>query len=111
MSGGPVARPGAMKRILVIEDDAGLREEIVGILELEGYAVDSAANGRAGLERIRAARPDLVICDLMMPELDGYATLEAIHESPEIEALPFLFLTAREERENMRRGMGLGADD
>ena len=100
-----------MKRILVIEDNDSLREEISVVLEIEGYAVATAENGRIGLERIKEVRPDLVICDLMMPEMDGFETLKAIRADPEIEALPVIILTAREERQDMRRGMELGADD
>ncbi len=100
-----------MKRILVIEDNDSLREEIAVVLEIEGYTVATAENGRIGLERIKEVGPDLVICDLMMPEMDGFETLKAIRADPEIEALPVIILTAREERQDMRRGMELGADD
>jgi two-component system, sensor histidine kinase and response regulator len=100
-----------MKRILVIEDNHRLRREIVTVLELHGFEVDAAPNGRVGLERIRASRPSLVICDLMMPELDGYETLKMVRANPETEALPFVILTARDERQQMRQGMELGADD
>jgi signal transduction histidine kinase len=100
-----------MKRILVIEDNHRLRREMVTALELQGFAVDAAPNGRDGLARMQDARPDLVICDLMMPELDGYETLKIVRANPETEALPFLILTARDERQQMRLGMELGADD
>src|SRR5262245_28895313 len=116
-SSAPDARRGIsnellpMKRILVIEDNHRLRREIVNVLELHGFEVDSAPNGRVGLERIQAARPSLVICDLMMPELDGYETLKIVRANPETEALPFVILTARDERQQMRQGMELGADD
>jgi signal transduction histidine kinase len=103
--------PSAHKRILVIEDSAPLRQEIAEVLELEGFAVSTAPNGRAGLEQIRRERPDLVVCDVMMPELDGYATLQAIRDDPGTETLLVLMLTAREERQHMRHGMELGADD
>ena len=73
--------------------------------------VDAVDNGRAGLERLAQQRPDLVVCDLMMPELDGYETLRAIRGDPETETLPVLIMTARDDRASMRRGMELGADD
>ena len=102
---------GPSKRILLIDDNDSLREEMANVLRHEGFTVDLAANGRIGLERLRAERPDLVICDLVMPEMDGYETLKAIRDDLELETLPFLMLTAREEREQMRHGMELGADD
>ena len=99
------------RRILVIDDNEALREEIAGVLEAEGFVVETASNGRVGVERMRKQRPDLVICDLVMPDMDGYETLQAVRGDPDTEALPFLMLTAREEREQMRYGMELGADD
>jgi DNA-binding response OmpR family regulator len=100
-----------MTKVLVIEDNEDVREEIVAILDFEGYEVRDAENGRRGLELVREWAPDLVICDLMMPELDGYATLEAVRADPASAATPFLCLTARGERRDMRRAMELGADD
>src|SRR6266436_3064782 len=100
-----------MKRILIIDDSDALREEIANILEIEGFTVDTAKNGRLGLERMKAQRPDLVVCDLMMPEMDGYKTLKAVRNNAGTQTLPFLMLTAREERQQMRHGMELGADD
>ena len=100
-----------MKRILLIEDNHSLREEIINVLELEGFIVDTAENGRVGLEHIRAQRPDLVICDLMMPDMDGYETLQAIRGNPEIASLPVLMLTARDDDGCVSKAMELGADD
>jgi signal transduction histidine kinase len=100
-----------MQRILLIDDNGALREEIANLLEVEGFVVETAPNGRVGLERIKEQRPDLVICDLVMPDMDGYETLQAVRSNPDTETLPFLLLTAREEREQMRYGMELGADD
>jgi len=100
-----------MTKVLVIEDNGGVREEIVAILRFEGYDVRDAENGRLGLELAMGWAPDLVICDLMMPELDGYATLEAMRKDPASALTPFLCLTARGERRDMRRAMELGADD
>jgi CheY-like chemotaxis protein len=100
-----------MTKILVIEDNEDVREEIVTILGFEGYEVRAAENGRRGLAVAAAWAPDLVICDLMMPELDGYGTLEALRADPATATTPFLCLTARGERRDMRRAMELGADD
>jgi signal transduction histidine kinase len=100
-----------MTRVLLIDDNAKLRKEIVNLLEISGFTVDTAKNGRIGLERIKETLPDIVLCDLMMPEMDGYETLQAIRNDPDIETLPVLILTARGERPQMRRGMALGADD
>src|SRR5262249_51169501 len=102
---------GVMRRILLIDDNGALRDEIASILEVEGYIVETAPDGRIGLERIKEHRPDLVICDLVMPDMDGYQTLQAVRGNPETETLPFFLLTAREEREQVRHGMELGADD
>jgi CheY-like chemotaxis protein len=100
-----------MKKVLVIEDNDSVREEIAVILGFESFEVAVAENGRIGLERLQEFRPDLVLCDLMMPEMDGYATLEAIRRDPRSATIPFVCLTARSEREDMRRAMELGADD
>ena len=100
-----------MKRILVIEDNDAVREEIAVILGFENFDVIAAENGRVGLERLRQTRPDLVLCDLMMPEMDGYSTLEALRRDPRFATVPFICLTARAERVDMRRAMELGADD
>lgn len=100
-----------MTRILVIEDTQGVREEIVDILGFEGFDVRQSANGRLGYEAALAEPPDLVVCDLMMPELDGYGTLAALRAHPTTATVPVLFLTARADRPDMRRAMELGADD
>jgi CheY-like chemotaxis protein/signal transduction histidine kinase/HPt (histidine-containing phosphotransfer) domain-containing protein len=100
-----------MKRILVIEDNDAVREEIAVILGFESFEVIAAENGRVGLERLRQSRPDLVLCDLMMPEMDGYSTLAALRRDSRFATVPFICLTARAERVDMRRAMELGADD
>jgi DNA-binding response OmpR family regulator len=100
-----------MKRILLIEDNHNLREEIINVLEMEGFTVDTAENGRVGLEHIAVERPDLVISDLMMPDMDGYETLQAIRGNPEFASLPVLMLTARDDDGCVSRAMELGADD
>jgi CheY-like chemotaxis protein len=100
-----------MTKILIIEDNDGVREEIVDILRYAGYDVRDAENGRLGLELVTQWAPDLVVCDLMMPELDGYATLAAIRADPASATTPFLCLTARGEQRDMQKAMDLGADE
>jgi DNA-binding response OmpR family regulator len=100
-----------MTKILVIEDNDDVREEIVAILRYEGFEVRDAENGRLGLALAREWRPDLVVCDLMMPELDGYATLEAIRADPATAAILFLCLTARAEHNDVQKAVELGTDD
>jgi len=99
-----------MTKILVIEDNDGVREELVDILRFEGYDVLDAENGRIGLALVREWTPDLVVCDLMMPELDGYGTLEALRADVTTATLPFLCLTARGEQLDMQKAAALGAD-
>jgi DNA-binding NarL/FixJ family response regulator len=100
-----------MSTILVVEDEPRTRANLVTILEMEGYRVLSAADGRAGLERARLERPDVILCDVMMPGLDGHAVLQALREDPATAAIPFIFLTAKGERVDVRAGMDRGADD
>lgn len=98
-------------KILVIEDSRDMRENIAELLGLAGYEVIKASNGKEGLERMRTTHPDLILCDIMMPELDGFGVLRAMDNLPEFTGTPFVFLTARSEKEDFRRGMDLGADD
>jgi DNA-binding NarL/FixJ family response regulator len=100
-----------MSTILIIEDDDQTRENLQTILQMEGYTALVAANGRDGLELARRERPDLILCDVMMPGLDGHGVLSALRDDPETTTVPFIFLTARGERKDLRRGMELGADD
>ncbi|RTQ53304.1 response regulator [Hymenobacter gummosus] len=100
-----------MTTILLIEDNEMIRESTAEILELAGYAVRTAENGKVGVELARAARPDLVICDIMMPVLDGYGVLQIFNQDAQLAGVPFIFLTAKTERTDMRKGMELGADD
>ncbi|GAB4048935.1 response regulator [Spirosoma litoris] len=100
-----------MKTILLIEDDEAIRETTAEILELTGYQVDTAENGKIGIEKALAHKPDLVICDIMMPVLNGYGVLHVFNKKPELSSIPFIFLTAKTERNDFRRGMELGADD
>ena len=100
-----------MTKILVIEDETPIRENVMEILELEGFEVFGAADGRRGLELAERIKPDLIICDITMPELDGYEVLVEIRRIESIAAVPFIFLTARTDRPFVRHGMELGADD
>jgi len=101
----------AMKKILVIEDEAEMRRNLVTILRLEKFHPVAAENGRRGVTVAREEKPDLILCDVMMPELDGYGVLQALREDEATAAIPFIFLTARGEKPDVRAGMNLGADD
>jgi len=100
-----------MKRILVIEDEPEMRRNIATLLRLTSYEPLTAQNGREGVEVARRARPDLILCDVMMPELDGFGVLRALQEDTELARIPFIFLTAKGEKDDLRSGMNLGADD
>ena len=100
-----------MTRILVIEDEPQMRRNLVTILRLEQFEPLAAEHGQAGVERARRERPDLILCDVMMPELDGHGVLKILHDDPATMNIPFIFLTARGERTDVRAGMNLGADD
>jgi DNA-binding response OmpR family regulator len=98
-------------RVLVIEDEESIRENIIEILELEAFEVVGAENGLLGVEAARENLPDLIICDVTMPGLDGYEVLLELRQDPITASIPFVFLTARADRSFMRHGMELGADD
>src|SRR6185436_6809753 len=100
-----------MKTILLIEDNEDIRNNTAEILELSNYEVIVAENGKVGVEKAIEHSPDLIICDIMMPVLDGYGVLHAIHRNEAIKNTPFIFLTAKAERSDFRRGMESGADD
>ena len=100
-----------MKRILVIEDEPEMRRNIVTILRLEKFYPIPAANGRVGVELAKKEKPDLILCDIMMPELNGHDVLQALREDPNTVTIPFIFLTAKGEKMDIRSGMNLGADD
>ena len=100
-----------MKRILVIEDEAQVRENIQQILEFSDFEALSAAEGSSGLKLAKAHTPDLIICDIMMPGMDGYGVLKALRLDPTTETIPVIFLTAKADRVDLRQGMELGADD
>jgi signal transduction histidine kinase len=99
------------KRILVIEDAFTLRKDIIEMLTFEGFDVHGAENGQLGIERARELNPDLIICDIMMPVLDGFGVLHALQKDAALATTPFIFLTARTDRMDVRQGMELGADD
>ena len=100
-----------MKKILVIEDEQIIRENILKLLKAEGFDVTGAENGTQGLNAAVSNLPDVIICDVMMPELDGYGVLMALRSNPVTATLPFVFLTGKAKRSEMRQGMELGADD
>lgn len=100
-----------MKKIALIEDNHDMRENIEEILMLADYEVVTAKNGKEGVELVKKELPDLIICDIMMPELDGYGVLYYLSKIPETNSIPFIFLTAKTERSDMRKGMNMGADD
>jgi DNA-binding response OmpR family regulator len=98
-------------RVLIIEDNDDIRESITEILELANFEILTAENGKLGVELASQHLPDLILCDIMMPELDGYGVLYLLGKNPETATIPFIFLTAKAERTDMRRGMEMGADD
>src|SRR5215510_8963768 len=100
-----------MKRILVIEDEPEMRRNLMAILRLERFQPLAAEDGQVGVELAKREKPDLVLCDVMMPKLDGYGVIAALRASSETVAIPFIFLTARGEKPEIRAGMNLGADD
>lgn len=100
-----------MKTILIIEDDTVLRENTAELLEISNYNVITAANGKIGADIAKKHLPDVVVCDIMMPELDGYGTLKVLSENTKTKHIPFIFLSAKTEHKDVRKGMNLGADD
>jgi DNA-binding NarL/FixJ family response regulator len=100
-----------MKKILVIEDEPEMRRNITTLLRYYDYEPVAAANGREGVEAARREKPDLILCDVMMPEMDGYDVLKALQTDALLRRIPFVFLTAKGEKDDLRSGMNLGADD
>src|SRR5258708_35173955 len=100
-----------MKKILVIEDEPEMRRNLTTVLRLEQFRALPAENGRIGVELAKKEKPDLILCDVMMPELDGYGVIPALRADTETVAIPFIFLTAKGENTDIRAGMNLGADD
>lgn len=108
---GGAAASGPVKRILVIDDEAKIRAHTAELLRLEGFDVTEARNGREGVEKARATPPDLIVCDITMPEMNGHRVLETLRADARTAHVPFVFLTGWSEREDLRTGMNLGADD
>ena len=100
-----------MKKILVIEDEPEMRRNITTLLKYHDYQPISAENGCDGVETARREIPDLILCDVMMPKMDGYGVLQALQSDPALARIPFIFLTAKGEKDDLRDGMNLGADD
>jgi EAL domain-containing protein (putative c-di-GMP-specific phosphodiesterase class I)/CheY-like chemotaxis protein len=100
-----------MPKILVIEDEESVRENLIDLLEAENFEVVAAANGKIGLDMAVSEYPDLILCDMMMPELDGYGVLKALRQDPLTSTIPFIFLTANAAKSDFRQGMNMGADD
>src|SRR5436190_18781258 len=100
-----------MRKILVIEDEPEMRRNITALLRYHDYEPIEAENGRKGVELARREKPDLILCDVMMPELDGYGVLQALQQDAGLALIPFIFLTAKGDKDSLRSGMNLGADD
>ena len=100
-----------MEKILLIEDNEALRENTAEILTLANYEVSTAENGKIGVEMAMANPPDLIVCDIMMPVLDGYGVFQILSKNPDLQHVPFIFLSAKSERNDLRKGMEMGADD
>jgi CheY-like chemotaxis protein/CRP-like cAMP-binding protein len=101
----------SQRKILIIDDHDDIRENTSEILSLGGYKTLTAENGKRGIEVALKEKPDLIVCDIMMPELDGYGVLHLLRKNPETEDIPLIFLTAKAERADLRKGMEMGADD
>ncbi len=100
-----------MKSVLVIDDNPDIRENTAEILDMAGYKTFTAENGKKGVDLALKERPDVIVCDIMMPELDGYGVLHLLRKNPDAQHIPFIFLTAKTERTDFRKGMEMGADD
>lgn len=100
-----------MASILIIEDEAPIRDNLRQLLRLEGYEVLEAADGVSGIETVRTTRPDLVLCDILMPGMDGYGVLAELRSTPDLVAIPFIFLTASANLEDRSQALKRGADD
>jgi CRP-like cAMP-binding protein len=100
-----------MEKILLIEDNEALRENTAEILSLANFEVVTAENGKIGIEMARIHQPNLIVCDIMMPVLDGFGVFQILHKAPELQHIPFIFLSAKSERTDLRKGMEMGADD
>ncbi|PWS28767.1 transcriptional regulator [Pedobacter yonginense] len=99
------------KKVLIIEDNDDIRESTAEVLDLAGYETFTAKHGKVGVDLAIKHLPDLILCDIMMPELDGYGVLYLLNKNPKTANIPFIFITAKTERADMRKGMEMGADD
>ncbi|SFR66710.1 response regulator [Maribacter stanieri] len=99
-----------MISILIIEDDNDIRENTSELLELEGYVTLTASNGKIGLEKIKSNVPDLILCDLLMPEMDGFTVLSHLGHYPDLKRIPFVFFSAKSEKLEIKTGIDAGAD-
>src|SRR5690606_16672979 len=97
--------------VLLIEDNQDIRENMAEILDLSGYKTITAPDGKQGVAAALDSNPDIIVCDIMMPELDGYGVIHMLQKNPATQNIPFIFLTAKTERAEIRKGMELGADD
>ncbi|NDV63534.1 response regulator transcription factor [Puniceicoccales bacterium CK1056] len=100
-----------MSKILILEDDETVRLPLIDLLEAENYTVVSAPDGKQGIEMAKKEKPDLIVSDIMMPEIDGHGVFEALQKDPITAVIPFIFLTAKTDPSDIREGLGLGADD
>jgi CheY-like chemotaxis protein len=100
-----------MKKILVIEDEVFIRDNLMELLEIEGFEAVGADNGSVGVQKAKQERPDLILCDVMMPELDGFAVLEKLRQDTATAEIPFMFLTASADRTNLQKLRELGMND
>ena len=100
-----------MTKILILEDDESVRLPVVDLLEAEGFTVVAAEDGKKGIELAHSEGPDLIVSDIMMPEVDGYGVFETLQKDPKTAVIPFIFLTAKTDPSDIREGLGLGVDD
>ncbi|HLG04331.1 MAG TPA: response regulator, partial [Bacteroidia bacterium] len=100
-----------MKKVLLIEDNDLMRKNAAEILKMANYRVTTAADGKEGVQLAQTELPDLIICDIMMPELDGFGVLHMLSKNVATAAIPFIFLTSKSEKSDHRKGMSMGADD
>jgi DNA-binding response OmpR family regulator len=100
-----------MSKILIIEDDVTILENTAELLQLEGYVVSSASNGKKGWEKIKKSPPDLILCDLLMPEMDGFTLLTHLGKQQDLKGIPFIFFSAKSDKADIKKGLSAGADD
>lgn len=106
-----MSQPKLMTKILIIEDEVFIRENLLELLEIEGFEAIGAENGIVGVQFAKDYQPDLILCDVMMPELDGYGVLDALRANPVTETIPFMFLTASADRNNLQKIRELGFNE